>query len=76
MAIDYGDFGSWTKCIFALCYGKVRPHKLICLNKPMEARKWDVMVFICSAQGMALIRRYSPVGVGVSLSGWAFRHSF
>jgi hypothetical protein len=20
-AIDYGDFGSWTKCTFLLCYG-------------------------------------------------------
>jgi hypothetical protein len=28
-------------------------HRLICLNKPIGAREWNVMVCICSAQGAA-----------------------
>ena len=36
IAIDYGDFGSWTKCTFFFYYVMARhgPHRLICLNKP------------------------------------------
>ena len=30
-------------------------HRLICLNKPIGAREWNVMVCICSAQGAALL---------------------
>jgi hypothetical protein len=53
-AIDYGGFGSWTKCI--LHYAKFRydPHELICLNKPMGAREWNVMVCTCLV-GVALL---------------------
>jgi hypothetical protein len=42
-AIDYEDFGSWTKCI--LHYGMFRygPRRLVCLNKPMRAREQNVM---------------------------------
>jgi hypothetical protein len=53
-AIDYGNFGSWTKCNFLLCYGSIWPHGLMCLNKPMGAREWNVMVWICLAQRVAL----------------------
>ena len=31
------------------------PHRLMCLNKPMGAREWNVMVCICSAQRVALL---------------------
>ena len=31
------------------------PHRPICLNKPVEAREWDVVVCICLAQGVALL---------------------
>jgi hypothetical protein len=30
-------------------------HRLTCLNKPMGAREWNVMVCICLAQGVALL---------------------
>jgi len=30
-------------------------HRLMCLNKPMEARELNVMVYICMAQGVALL---------------------
>jgi hypothetical protein len=29
-------------------------HRLMCLNKPMGAREWNIMVSICLAQGVAL----------------------
>ena len=31
------------------------PHRLMCLNKSMGAREWNVMVCICLAQGVALL---------------------
>ena len=46
------------------------PHRLMCLNKPMGAREWNVMVCICLAQGVALLggwpcwSMYVSVGVG------------
>ena len=36
-------------------YAIYGPHKLMCLNKPMGAREWNVMVCICLAQEVALI---------------------
>ena len=55
-AVEYGDFGSWTKCILHYAMFKYAPpHRLICLNKPMGARKWNVMVCICLAQGVAML---------------------
>jgi hypothetical protein len=44
---DYGNFGSWTKCIFIIWPP--------CLNKPMEALEWNEMVCICLSQGVALV---------------------
>ena len=40
---DYWDFGSWTKCTY---YAMARhgPHRLMCLNKPLGAREWNVMI--------------------------------
>ena len=29
------------------------PYSVMCLNKPMEAREWNVIVCICSAQRVA-----------------------
>ena len=40
------------------------PHRLMCLNKPMGVREWNVMVCICSAQEVALLG-------GVGLWVWA-----
>ena len=54
-AIDYEDFKSWTKCILHYAMFKYGPHRLMCLNKPMGAREWNVMVCICLAQGVALL---------------------
>ena len=34
-AIDYGDFGSWTKCILHYAMFRYGSHRLMCLNKPM-----------------------------------------
>jgi hypothetical protein len=31
------------------------PHRLMCLNKPMGGREWNVVVGICLAQGVALL---------------------
>ena len=44
IAIDYGDFGSWAKCIFSYAMAKYGPHRLMCLNKTMGAREWNVVV--------------------------------
>ena len=46
-------------------------HRLTCLNKPMGAREWNVMVCICLAQGVALLGGVALIGVGVSLRAWA-----
>ena len=54
-AVDYGDFGSWTKCILLHDMFRYGPHRLMCLNKPMGSREWNVMVCICLAQGVALL---------------------
>lgn len=58
------DFELWTSNIVetAIDYGEVRlnvffyydmttydPHRLICFNKPMKAREWNVVVLICLA---------------------------
>jgi hypothetical protein len=43
----------------------------MCLNKPMGAREWNVLVWICLVQGVALFRNSGLVGGIVSLWGWA-----
>jgi hypothetical protein len=53
--IDYGDFGSWTKCILHHGMFRYDPHELMCLNKPMGAKEWNMIVGICLAQGVALL---------------------
>jgi hypothetical protein len=35
--------------------GRYGPHRLMCLNKLMGAREWNVMACICSAQRVALL---------------------
>jgi hypothetical protein len=47
---------------FALCYG---PDRLICLNKPMGSKEWSVMIYICLAQGVALLE-------AVALLEWVY----
>ena len=54
-AIDYGDSGSWTKCISHYAMFRYDPHRIICLNKPMGVREWNVMVCIYLAQGVVLL---------------------
>ena len=53
-AIDYEDFESWTKCIFHYAMFKYVPYRLMCLNKSMGAREWNVMVCIFLGLGVAL----------------------
>jgi hypothetical protein len=43
-AIDYGDFGSWNKCVFHYAMFRYGPHRLMCLNRPIGAREWNIMV--------------------------------
>jgi hypothetical protein len=38
MALDYGDFGSWTKYTLHYALFMYDIHRLKCLNKPMIAR--------------------------------------
>jgi hypothetical protein len=52
-AIDYGNFGSCTKFILHYAMFRHGPHRLICLEKPMGAREWNVMVCKYLAQGVA-----------------------
>ena len=52
-AIDYEDIESWTKCILHYAMFKYGPHRLMCLNKSMGAREWNVMVCIFLGQGVA-----------------------
>ena len=52
-AIDYEDFESWTKCILHYAMFRYGPHRLICLNKPMGAREWNVIACIFLGQGVA-----------------------
>jgi hypothetical protein len=61
--IDYENFWSWSKCIFYYDMARYWPHRLMCLNKPIE---WNVVVWICLVHG-ATIRRCGPVGLDVSL---------
>ena len=53
IAIDYEDFKSWTKRILHYAMFKYGPHRLMCLNKSMGAREWNVMVCIFLHQGVA-----------------------
>jgi len=60
--IDYGDSGSWIKCILHYAMFRYGLHRQY-LNKPMKAREWNVKVCICLAQGVALFG-------GVALLEW------
>jgi hypothetical protein len=53
-AIDKRDFRSYTKCTFYYAMARYGSHKLVCLNKSMGAREWNVMVCICSDKGVTL----------------------
>ena len=50
-AIDYGTKEVGINVHFNYSVARYGPHRLICLNKPMGAREWNVMVCICLAQG-------------------------
>jgi hypothetical protein len=52
-AIDYENFKSWTKCILHYAMFKYGPNRLICLNKSMGAREWNMMICIFLQQGVA-----------------------
>ena len=52
-AIDYEDFGSWTKCIcIMLCLSMV-PIDSCFFNTSIRAREWNVMICIFLDQGVA-----------------------
>ena len=55
IALDYGDTGSWTKCILHYAMFRYGPHRFLCLNKSIGAREWIVMVYICSVHRVALL---------------------
>jgi hypothetical protein len=63
-AIDYVDFGSWTKCILHYGMGRYGLHRFTCLNKLMGAREWNVM-YMLSSGGCSI--RCGLVRIGVSL---------
>ena len=54
-AIDYEDFWNWTNCILHYAMAKYGRHRLMYVNKPMGAREWNVVVWICLAQGVAVL---------------------
>jgi hypothetical protein len=62
---------------FMLCLHMPPPNRLICLNKPMGPREWNVLVLFLYmlGPGSGTIRRCGPVGIGVSLWVWALRLS-
>jgi hypothetical protein len=51
-----GGFGSWTKCILHYAMFMYGPHRLICLDIPIRAREWNAMVYMCSGQGVVLLK--------------------
>jgi hypothetical protein len=53
-AIDYRDFGSWTKCILYYAMFRYAPHRFISLNSPMGVKEWNVRDCVCLAQGVPL----------------------
>ena len=67
-AIDHENFGNWTKCTFYYAMFRYGLHRLMCLNKPRGARKWNAMVCAYWAQGVALL---GGGLIGVSVSLWA-----
>ena len=52
-AIDYEDFGSWTKCICIMLCLSMAPTDSCFFNKSMGTREWNVMVCIFLDQGVA-----------------------
>jgi hypothetical protein len=52
---DYRDFWSWTRCILYYAMARYGTHRLMCLNKSMGAREWNVVAWICMVQGVALL---------------------
>ena len=66
-AIDYGDSGSWTKCILHYAIFKYGPHRLISLNKPIGTREWKYDGLYMLEPGSGTIKKCGLVGVGVSL---------
>jgi hypothetical protein len=53
-AIDYGGFGSCTKCIFYYAVPSYVSHRLMYLNKPMGAREWNDIICECGIDGVGL----------------------
>jgi hypothetical protein len=42
--IHCGDFWSWTKCILYYTMARYGLHRLKCLNKPVGAKEWNVVI--------------------------------
>jgi hypothetical protein len=41
-AIDYGEFGSWTKCTLHCSMFRFGSHRLVFLNKPMGEKECHI----------------------------------
>ena len=41
--------------LFNYSLARYGPHKLMFLNKPMGVREWNVIIYICLVQGVALL---------------------
>jgi hypothetical protein len=53
-AIDYEDFESWTKGILHYSMFKYAPPpRLMCLNKSIGVREWNVMIYLFLDKGVA-----------------------
>jgi hypothetical protein len=57
IAVDYGKFWSWTKCILYYAIFRYGLYRLICLNKPIGASELNVMacIWFFSAQEGVLL---------------------
>jgi hypothetical protein len=64
-AVDYGDVGSWTTCVFYYTMPGYGPHRLKYLKKPMEARELSCGLNMLGP-GSGTIKRYGFVGGSVS----------
>ena len=48
-------FGTLSKCMFYYAMFKYVPHRLMCLNNPIGAREWKVIVCTCLAYRVAIL---------------------
>jgi hypothetical protein len=66
-AIDYGNFGSWTKCILHYVIFRYGPHRVIYLNKLMGGQGVECVGLYMLSPRSGRIRMCGPVGGSMSL---------